>query len=440
MAKARVPSDYPAFLSAIKERIALARIRAIRSACYEGVLLYWDIGREIVLKQQSAGWGDSVVERLAADLRSAFPATAGFSADNLWRARQLYSEYISADFLEQAAPEISRSRRPILEQPAPEIKAPKKASPRSKSPKFLEQAAPEIDFNKKAHTKSRSPKFLEQSAPEIDFNNRALVELKSPSFPAQSVPEFEIRELVGSIPWGHHLELLKKVKGSAERLFYIRATARLGWTRNVLINQIKSQAYERAVTEKKTHNFPIALPEHFAEQVDEVLKSRYDFGFLGVGQAIKERELEGGLIDALQSFILELGYGFCFVGRQHRLYTGSKEYFIDLLFYHRFLKALVAFELKIGPFEPEHAGKMDFYLNLLNEKERGPDDAPSIGIILCAEKDDIDVEFALKTKANPIGVAAYELKPTLPRELKGSLPTARQLATFVRDNFPAKKK
>ncbi|HMR01091.1 MAG TPA: PDDEXK nuclease domain-containing protein, partial [Candidatus Gracilibacteria bacterium] len=134
----------------------------------------------------------------------------------------------------------------------------------------------------------------------------------------------------------------------------------------------------------------------------------------------------------LQAFLLELGYGFCFVGRQHRLVLGKKEFFIDLLFYHRFLKALVAFELKLGSFEPEFAGKMDFYLNLLNDTERARGDQPSIGIILCAEKDDVEVEYALRTKANPIGVAAYTLQSKLPGELKGQLPSAKQLADIVR--------
>ena len=167
--------------------------------------------------------------------------------------------------------------------------------------------------------------------------------------------------------------------------YYLRATARFGWSRNVLLNQIKAGAYERAVTEKKTHNFPLALPEYLAEQADEMLKSSYNLEFLGIRREVKERELEDRLISRLQAFLLELGYGFCFVGRQHRLTLGQKEYFIDLLFYHRFLKALVAFELKVGPFEPEYAGKMDFYLNLLNDKERAPGDQPSIGIILCAQ-------------------------------------------------------
>lgn len=200
----------------------------------------------------------------------------------------------------------------------------------------------------------------------------------------------------------------------------------------MLLNQIKAAAYERAVTEKKTHNFDLALPEHFAEQAEEMLKSSYNLEFLGLRIAVRERQLEDRLISRLQAFLLELGYGFCFVGRQYRLVLGKKEYFIDLLFYHRFLKALVAFELKLGPFEPEFAGKMDFYLNLLNDTERASGDQPSIGIILCAEKDDVEVEYALRTKANPIGVAAYTLQSKLPGELKGRLPTAKQLADMIR--------
>jgi predicted nuclease of restriction endonuclease-like (RecB) superfamily len=242
----------------------------------------------------------------------------------------------------------------------------------------------------------------------------------------------EILDLLKEIPWGQNLLILKKLTNPAARIWYLRATARFGWSRNVLLNQIKANAFERAVNEKKTHNFPLVMPEYLAEQADEMLKSSYNLEFLGIKNAVKERQLEERLISRLQSFLLELGYGFCFVGRQHRIAVGKKEYFIDLLFYHRFLKALVAFDLKVGPFEPEHAGKMDFYLNLLNDKERGPEDQPSIGIILCAEKDDVEVEYALRTKANPIGVAVYELQSQLPGELKGKLPTTKQLADVVR--------
>ena len=203
-----------------------------------------------------------------------------------------------------------------------------------------------------------------------------------------------------------------------------------------MLNQIKADAYERSLAEGKRHTFKIALPEHLAEQAEEALKSSYNLEFLGVRREIKERELEDRLIDKLRDFILELGYGFCFIGRQHRLTLGRNEYHIDLLFYHRFLKALVAVELKVGKFEPEYAGKMDFYLNLLNEKERAPDDAPSIGIILCAEKDNLEVEFALKSKTNPIGVAEYQLRSALPSELRGKLPTAKQLEDGMKDALP----
>jgi predicted nuclease of restriction endonuclease-like (RecB) superfamily len=386
--------DYPAFLAALKERILSARTSAARAVNSELILLYWDIGRGIMEKQRTAGWGDAVVERLAADLRAEFPDMRGFSADNLWRMRQFFAEYSTQGFLERAVPEMKKPRRKSLEQVVPESVLPDSANLKPGQNQIWPQAV---------------AKF-EGSAAPADF----------------------LRQLVAEVPWGHHVELLKKIKAPAARLYYLRATAQLGWSRNVLLNQIKAGAYERAVAEKKTHNFGLALPEYLAEQADEMLKSSYNLEFLGIRRAVKERELEDRLTARLQQFILELGYGFCFVGRQYRLALGAREYFVDLLFYHRFLKALVAFDLKIGPFEPEHAGKMDFYLNLLNEKERAPDDQLSIGIILCAEKDDVEVEFALKTKTNPIGVAEYQLQPKLPAGLKGKLPTAKQLADVVK--------
>jgi predicted nuclease of restriction endonuclease-like (RecB) superfamily len=250
--------------------------------------------------------------------------------------------------------------------------------------------------------------------------------------PAKQHPEALLRQRVAEIPWGHHLLILNKTELATARLYYLQATARFGWSRAVLLNQIKARAYERTLAEGKTHNFPATLPAVLAEQAEEALKSSYSLEFLGIHREVKERDLENRLIAEVQRFILELGYGFCFIGRQHRLALGEKEYFVDLLFYHRFLKALVAIDLKVSGFTPEHAGKMDFYLNLLNDRERAPEDRPSIGIILCAEKDGLEVEFALKTKTNPIGVAEYELQPRLPAEFRGKLPTARQLSAALR--------
>jgi predicted nuclease of restriction endonuclease-like (RecB) superfamily len=378
MKPAVITPDYSAFLTDVKSRIQTARLAAGRAVNRELVLLYWDIGRGIVEKQSVQGWGESVVERLADDLSTEFPDMRGFSGRNLRDMRRLYLTYADLEFWRQAVAILP---------------------PASDRDPIWRQAAAKLDTS-----------FLEQAVPEI----------------------------LTAIPWGHHLLILNKLTAPAARLFYLRATAQFGWSRAVLLNQIKAQAYERAKSEKKTHNFAVALPEHFAEQADEMLKSRYNLEFLGLARPMRERELEDKLIGRLQHFILELGYGFCFVGRQYRLALGQKEYFVDLLFYHRFLKTLVAFDLKVTAFEPEFAGKMDFYLNLLNEKERAPDDRPSIGIILCAEKDDVEVEFALKSKTNPIGVAEYQLQSKLPAEFRGKLPTAKQLADVVREVRPAR--
>ena len=374
---------YPEFLAELTRRVQSARVAAGRAVNRELVTLYWDIGRGIVEKQRTQGWGNAVVEKLGTDLRRKFPGVTGFSSDNLWRMRQFYLEGTSAEFLA------------LL--------------PSSPAGPFLEQAVPETEEDGKIE-------ILEQAVPEM---------------PVQAA-----RELMALVPWGHHVELMKKVKSPDARLFYLRETARFGWSRAVLLNQVKGGTFERSLREKKTHNFEVVLPDDMAEQAEEMLKSRYNLEFLGLKQRMRERDLEQRLIERVQQFILELGYGFCFIGRQYRLALGEKEYFVDLLFYHRFLKALVAVDLKVRGFEPEHAGKMDFYLNVLNEKERAPDDRPSIGIILCAEKNDVEVEFALKSKTNPIGVAEYRLQDDLPAEFKGKMPTAQQLADVVRGAMP----
>lgn len=373
--------EYRRFIEDLKARVLSARISAARSVNRDGILLYWDIGRAIVERQHVLGWGESVIDQVSCDVRAAFPATRGFSPRNLRDMKRLYLTY--AD-------------EAIWRQPVAKLAA---------------------------EAKSDDPDIRRQAVAKFTIGDA-------------ETPKGFLQQLVAEIPWGQNLMILNKLTDPAARLWHLRATARFGWTRNVLLNQIKAGAYERVVTEKKSHNFPLALPEHLAEQADEMLKSSYNLEFLGLRRAVKERELEDRLIERLRDFILELGYGFCFVGRQHRLALGKKEYFIDLLFYHRFLRALVAFDLKVGPFEPEFAGKMDFYLNLLNDKERAPDDRPSIGIILCAEKDDVEVEYALRAKRNPIGVAVYELQTKLPANLKGKLPTARQLADVVRSVLP----
>jgi len=243
----------------------------------------------------------------------------------------------------------------------------------------------------------------------------------------QPVAEFENNippQSVAILPWGHNRLILSKIKDRQEAIYYAEASVKMGWTRNLLLNFIKADTYHNAKELPKLHNFETALPEHLQEQADEMLKTTYNLGFLGVKHQIKERELERRLVEKIKLFLLELGDGFSFIGNQHRLTLGRKEYFVDLLFFNRKIKSLIAIDLKIGAFEPEFVGKMNHYLGLLDDQVKMPDENPSIGIILCAEKEHIDVEVALRDFHKPIGVAEYqtifpekEIKSLINREL-----------------------
>ncbi len=228
--------------------------------------------------------------------------------------------------------------------------------------------------------------------------------------------EPELLELALKIPWGQNMLIINQIKNKEERKYYLQATDQLGWSRAVLLTQIKADAFKHHLIDKKMSNFEKALPVHLSEQANEALKSEYNLDFLGITKPILERELENRLIENIRDLLLELGYGFSFIANQYRIKLNQKEYAIDLLFYHRILKCLVAIELKTVEFEPEFAGKMNFYLELLDEQEKQPDDNPSIGIILCPIKDNIEVEYALRTSNKPIGVAEYKLTNKLPEK------------------------
>ncbi len=333
--------EYVALLSDIKKRIVSARIKTARSVNKALIRLYWEIGKSITEKQTENAWGNSVVEKLSADLRKEFHNSFGLSVQNLWYMRKLYVEY---------------KDKPILQQ------------------------------------------------------------------------------LVGELPWGHNILVLSKVKDTKAKEYYLHASAQMGWSRNVLLNQIKAESYQLSL-KKKLHNFEKALPVHLAEQADESLKSVYNLDFLGIARPFLERELEKRIVEKIKHFILELGAGFSFIGNQYRLELEGEEYFIDLLFFNRKLKSLVAVELKTGDFKPEYAGKMDFYLHLLNDKIRLKDENPSIGIILCAQKKNIIVEYALRSTKNPVGVAEYKLTKKLPADLKKYLPSEKDLIAQIKEEI-----
>lgn len=248
-----------------------------------------------------------------------------------------------------------------------------------------------------------------------------------------------LQQLVGELPWGQNLVIMSKVKTSEIREYYLKATVEMGWSRSVLVHQIESCAYERHQLVEKQHNFDKALPVHLAEQADQAMKDVYMLDILGVEKPILERELESQMVDKIQAVMLELGYGFAFIGNQYRIIANKNEYFIDLLFSNRRLNALVAVELKVGKFKPEYAGKMNFYLNLLDDYVKEPNENPSIGIILCKERDHFEVEYALRGIDKPVGVSGYALTRELPPEFMNKLPDPKFLEQEILREMGAMK-
>ena len=243
-----------------------------------------------------------------------------------------------------------------------------------------------------------------------------------------------VQQVVAQIPWGHNLRILDYVKSSTEREWYIRQTIQNGWSRNVLVHQIESGLYRRQG--KALTNFTRTLPAPQSELAQQVVKDPYNFEFLTLAEEARERELERALIDHLRDFMLELGIGFAFVGSQYPIQVGGEEFRIDLLFYHLRLRSFVALDLKIGQFQPEYSGKMNFYLSAIDDMLRHPDDQPSIGIILCKSKNKVVAEYALRDIRKPVGVSEYRLTEALPKRLRDSLPAIEQLEAELKNKNP----
>jgi predicted nuclease of restriction endonuclease-like (RecB) superfamily len=249
------------------------------------------------------------------------------------------------------------------------------------------------------------------------------------SFYESYVASEKLAPMVREISWSHNVTILEKCKDDLEREFYIRMSRKYGWTKNVLIHKIENQTYEKTLLNQT--NFTQTLPEAIRNQAHLAVRDEYTFDFLALGDEHSERELEQALLGKVDAFLREMGGMFTFVGSQYRLGVGDQEFFIDLLLYHRRLKCLIAVDLKIGKFQPEYVGKMQFYLAVLNEKVRLDDENPSMGIVLCKSKDKTIVEYALKDSDKPIGVATYRMVSTLPKELKGQLPNPEQIAKLL---------
>jgi predicted nuclease of restriction endonuclease-like (RecB) superfamily len=364
-----LPTNFSKLLGEVKLRIQSAQMRAVTAVNAELVRLYWDIGRLIDERQKAEGWGASVIPRLSAELRNELPEVKGFSERNIGRMISFFREY--------SEPML------ILPQPAANLGVSKN----------LQRAAANLHSQKKVPT------------PSAQFEG----------------------SLLWSIPWFHHAVLMEKVKVLADRQWYMEQTIANGWSRNILTLMIDSRAHERAG--RAVTNFEQMLPSPQSDLAQQALKDPYIFDFLTLTEPFQERELETGLLSHLEKFLLELGQGFAFVGRQYRIEVGEEDYYIDLLFYHFRLRSFVVIDLKKGRFKPEYAGKINFYCNVVNDQLRHQDDQPTIGLILCQSKDDVLAEYALTGIDKPIGVSSYELTRALPRDLQSVLPTIEQIET-----------
>ena len=238
-----------------------------------------------------------------------------------------------------------------------------------------------------------------------------------------------LQPLVGEISWSKHIIILTKCKETQQRQFYILATKKYGWTKDVLINKIEAKTYENYLLGQS--NFDITLPDSIKNQAILALKDEYTFDLIGLAEEHSEYELEQAIIKNIRAFLMEFGTDFSFIGNQYRLEVDGKEYFIDLLLYNRRLQAMIAIELKIGEFQPEYKGKMEFYLNILNDTVKLPHENPAIGIIICKSKSRMIVEYALKSSNMPIGVATYSLSSELPEAYKKLLPTSEEIAKKI---------
>lgn len=382
------------------------------------LILYWYIGNQLIDKIDKEGWGAKVIEQLADDLQKAFPDMKGLSYRNLKYMRQFAAAF--PDLL-------------IGQQPAAQL---------TKHPVALVELAGKKQTGQLKGEKKGSKKIGQQPAAQIPSNSKTLITqqaaaqlnevLQQPAAQFGKQTYFLSNPLLVGIPWGHHMYLLDKINDAAELNWYIQKTSENHWSRAVLQYQVETDLYRRQQKNKKSSNFHLTLPAPQADLANALLKDPYVFRFPQIGEFSTERQLEEHLIKHIQEFMLELGAGFAFVGRQAKLKAGRKEYFIDLLFYHLYLRSYVVIELKMEEFEMSHAGQMNGYLNIINRQLLQPGDNPSIGIILCAAKDSVEVDFALTNINHPIGVSEYTFSKTLPVKYRKRIPSARRLEAEVK--------
>ena len=398
----RTPAKkYNQWLVELKNNIHQSRLQTALKVNTDMLVLYWYIGKKIAEKIEAEGWGTKVIEQLAGDLQKEFPDMKGLSVRNLLYMKQFAMVYPELLITQQAVALIGTKKKKLIgQQTAAQLK-------KNKITVITQQPVALIGDDSK--------KIIGQQ-PVAQFSNKTFY-VSNPS--------------LVSVPWGHHITLIDKISDTEERLWYINKTIENNWSRAVLEYQLDTDLYQRQHKTKKASNFHLTLPKPQADLANQILKDPYVFQAFQLGENINERELENHLVKHIQEFVMELGAGFAFVGRQVKLKAGRKEYFSDLLFYHLYLRCFIVIELKMDEFEMEHAGKLNGYLNMVNRQLRQQHDNPSIGIILCGSKDNVEVDYALTNINHPIGVSEYTFSKLLPKNLKDKLPSAKQLQTEV---------
>ncbi len=364
-------SDYRDWLKHIKQRVRQAQVKAAVQVNTALLTFYWELGADIVERQKTAKWGSGFLKQLSADLMAEFPDMKGFSYRNV---RYIRSWYL---FYSEGLANLATACCQITKQVAAQL--------------------PKTDSEKNV-------------VPLVAWSESRLIG-----------PQIQLVQ----IPWSHNLVILSKCQDVAEALYYVNQTIEHNWSRNVLVHQIESGLYQREG--KAVTNFAETLPAPQSDLAQQLIKDPYSFDFLTLTKDYNERELEKALTDHITKFLLELGSGFAYVGRQKNLQVGERDFFLDLLFYHTKLHCYVVIELKPGEFEPEYAGKLNFYLKAVDEQLRGEKDEPTIGILLCKSRDRVVVEYALSDIHKPMGISEYQLTRALPENLKPSLPSIEEL-------------
>ncbi|MCF6314673.1 MAG: PDDEXK nuclease domain-containing protein [Verrucomicrobiales bacterium] len=377
---------YRDWLLGLKKLFKSVQLKSAVKVNQELLGFYWELGQEIVEKQQQADWGSGFLPQLSKDLCAEFPEIKGFSTRNLQYVVRWYLFY-STDI-------------PIAQQPVAQL------------PKSPETPSQSTDNERLTNLATASGQIGQQAVARLPG---------------------AMLESITSIPWGHNIVIISKSSSLDEALYYVRQTLTHGWSRAVLVHQIESDLFTREGS--ATSNFATTLPPAQSDLAQQTLKDPYVFDFLTLTKDHNERDIENQLTDHISKFLIELGAGFAYLGRQVPLQVSDRDFFLDLLFYHTQLHCYVVIELKTGDFEPEFAGKLNFYLKAVDESLRTQRDEPTIGILLCKTKNKLIAEYALSDINKPIGVSEYQLTQSLPDSLKPSLPSIEELEAELQQDF-----